>query len=517
MLLSMQPELDYKELGTPSGHGDTLVVPSLQVLPELVESNRQLLEGHEFGVLDMSSREARGLSRETFGAGLRSKAWIVTGHQPEFTHAGVWAKHVVTQRLAERVGGVAANLVVDHDAIKSTALRVPARVDGRYRATAVSFAPYRAGVPWESLAPLSPVELEAFARQVREAYGPRYDSSLMGPFFAAAGEVRHPRSWVDQQVAGRRAIDAVFGIDLREKHAHEVWGGPFLAQMLVDAERFVACYNDALDEYRRRLHIKGDRRPVPNLLHRDGRVELPVWAVRAGQPRLRVFCQRRGEAVHLFAEDDPIAELPLAGLRRWETAEPLLEQLAGIRPRALTLTIWARLLLADLFIHGIGGAKYDRITDVFIQKYFRLEPPAICAVSATLRLDLPAHPTSPKDLLATRLRLRDVRHNPQRYLPRTREVEPLLAEENELVGRSEWLRMHRPDDRFARRDVYDQIQDIKMQLVEFEPGILEQFRMAQERVQQELGENKVVTDREYFIGLFRREDLQYLCDALPGF
>ena len=48
-----------------------------------------------------------------------------------------------------------------------------------------------------------------------------------------------------------------------------------------------------------------------------------------------------------------------------------------LRPRALTLTIWARLLIADLFVHGIGGAKYDRISDTMRR---------VCAHNATLLL-----------------------------------------------------------------------------------------------------------------------------------
>ena len=114
-------------------------------------------------------------------------------------------------------------------------------------------------------------------------------------------------------------------------------------------------------------------------------------------------------------------------------------------------------------------------------------------------------------------RLRDLRHNPQRYLSRSRELEPLLAEENELVARSEDLRQHARGDRFARRHVYDQIQEVKRKLAEFDPRIAEQFAAERERIARDLAENKVLQGREYFIGLFRRSDLQFLCDTLPEF
>src|SRR5207244_11160094 len=58
-----------------------------------------------------------------------------------------------------------------------------------------------------------------------------------------------------------------------------------------------------------------------------------------------------------------------------------------LRPRALTLTLFARVCLGDFFIHGIGGGKYDEVTDVIIRDYFGLDPPAYQVLSATLHLD----------------------------------------------------------------------------------------------------------------------------------
>jgi hypothetical protein len=511
----MQPVLEYKDLRTPPGHGDTLVAPSPHLLPGLADDNRRLLEGREFPVLDLSSLDCRRLSRALIHADLAGRTWIVTGHQPEFTHPGVWAKHVVTQRLADKLGGVAANLIVDHDAVKSTSLAVPSRQQGRFRAVAVPFGSCQPGFPWEATVPLSLPQLDASVAQVREAYGPRYDESFMPAFVAAAAGVPDPHDWVDQKVTGRRAIDAMFGIRMLETRAHDVWGGPFLAQMLLDADRFAACYNEALADYRRQMRIRGAQHPIPDLVRKGERLELPIWAVLPNQPRRRVFWHRQGDRVELFAENDAIGTLAAGDLRRWQTAEPALAQAvsAGLRPRALTLTIWARLFLADLFVHGIGGAKYDRISDIFIRRYYEVEPPGICCVSATLRLDLPARPVTDGDLREVERRLRDLRYNPQRYLTPTAELEPLLAEENELIARTE----HAYGDYFARRHVYDQLQEVKRKLADFDPRIAERFAAERERIARDLAENKVILSREYFIGLFRREDLQFLCDRLPGF
>ena len=54
-----------------------------------------------------------------------------------------------------------------------------------------------------------------------------------------------------------------------------------------------------------------------------------------------------------------------------------------VRSRALTNTLYARLFLCDLFIHGIGGGKYDEVTDDMIRRYYGIEPPEYLVLSAT--------------------------------------------------------------------------------------------------------------------------------------
>ena len=46
-----------------------------------------------------------------------------------------------------------------------------------------------------------------------------------------------------------------------------------------------------------------------------------------------------------------------------------------LRSRALVTTLFARLLLSDLFMHGIG-AKYDELTDVLVEPSLGSSPHA---------------------------------------------------------------------------------------------------------------------------------------------
>ncbi len=58
---------------------------------------------------------------------------------------------------------------------------------------------------------------------------------------------------------------------------------------------------------------------------------------------------------------------------RWVPPAPIDITSSGIAgaccvlPRALTTTLFLRTFIADLFIHGIGGGQYDRLTDRIVE------------------------------------------------------------------------------------------------------------------------------------------------------
>src|SRR3989441_3954493 len=85
--------------------------------------------------------------------------------------------------------------------------------------------------------------------------------------------------------------------------------------------------------------------------------------------RAPLSVQRTGSGIRLVAAGESAGEVPGG-------SGP--EALAGlpIRPPALTLTAFTRLCLADPFVHGVGGGRYDRLTHAVIRAYLGLQPPA---------------------------------------------------------------------------------------------------------------------------------------------
>jgi hypothetical protein len=78
--------------------------------------------------------------------------------------------------------------------------------------------------------------------------------------------------------------------------------------------------------------------------------------------------------------------------------------------------MFARLLLGDLFLHGIGGAKYDELGDEIIRGFFGLAAPPYLTLSMTLWLDLHPAPAARERLDRLDRTLRDLTYNPDRHL-----------------------------------------------------------------------------------------------------
>jgi len=100
------PILDAARLGAPARHGETLVAPAHHTLACVATTGGDSVDHAAAKVLDGDLRMVREQVRRAL-AGPVSQPVIVIGHQPAFYHAGVWAKHVVADRLARAVGGVA--------------------------------------------------------------------------------------------------------------------------------------------------------------------------------------------------------------------------------------------------------------------------------------------------------------------------------------------------------------------------------------------------------------------------
>jgi hypothetical protein len=335
--------------------------------------------------------------------------------------------------------------------------------------------------------------------------------------------------YVTRWTSGIVAVEHLLGVaSPRFVRDSELWSGGgashaasrFTAHLLLHAEEFLAAYNAALAAYRDRRGIRGHRHPIPDLGREGDRLETPFWVLRPSQPRRRLFVSSEGAgAIRLWAATESIGTLSAADFA--STAGAVLADALGegrIRPRALALTMFARLFACDLFIHGIGGAKYDQTTDDIIRRFFGVEPPAYACVSATCCLPLPTFDVTAADLASCARRLRDLSYNPQRYLESdadpTSALARLLAARTSAIAESARLRLKEPRRHVDRRAAFTRIRQTNAALLDRMPDAIDQTRQHFARIEAQLAHNSVAASRDWFFALYPIDRLLRLRDAL---
>jgi hypothetical protein len=373
---------------------------------------------------------------------------IVTGHQPELFHPGVWVKNFAAAAIARACGGRALNLIVDNDIPKAASIRVPIVEAGRLRTVGVDFDQWPGEVPYEDWTVGDEGLFATVADRVGSVLGGSVADPVLWDYWPRA--VRR-RTQVDSMglilSLARRELEQSWGISNLEVPLGAVCQSDsflwFAAHLLAQLPRYRDVHNTCLSEYRTAHRIRSRHHPVAALGSQDEWLEAPFWAWRAGQPRRRpLWARQRPRALELRigGEDRILTTLPLTPEGQACCAVERLRELAEhsirLRTRALTTTMFSRFLLGDLFLHGIGGAKYDELGDEIARRFFRCEPPGFLTISLTLHLGLPTGPATPEELASVTRQLRDLRFNPDRYLsePLPHAVRTLIRERRAAIA-----------------------------------------------------------------------------------
>ena len=507
--------LDYQQLAAPAHHGGVLVAPNPKSCAKLARENAALLNSSIAKILGSTLGSWRAATRERLVTNPNQPV-IVVGHQPDFIHPGVWAKNVVARRLAHALHGAAVNLIVDSDAPKRLSIRVPVTHEDRLIVREVRAGTLRPECAYEQIAAIPASEIETLRRQIHESLRDRFAGSLMASFLDGLAESPNT-DWVSQITEGRRKVESEFNIDLQDLRIRDSWWSPLAAHLLLDPGGFARAYNDSIAEYRVQNKVRSPNRPIPVLVVEDDRVELPFWFYVADQSRRRVFVAADQDHVTLCAQSEPIVTFSRKQIETSEDVVELVRRESGwlLRPRALITTIWARLFLADLFIHGIGGAKYDHISDLIIARYFQLPAPEIACATATLYMDSRCEQSPDKS--THERQLRDATWNPQRHIlsPSSPELESLLQQRLAAIQKTDELSRVRSADRAARRAAFQQIHRLNAEIHAFNPNLLDAPKAELERFRRESADRRIACDRECFFALHPRTSLELLLDALP--
>jgi len=481
----MSQPLIAAEFEIPLRSGEVVCLPPAGEFQSLARANAASLAASPLRLGGMPLGEVRRRTRgwvlaaaETFSRALGISARVpredspllVTGHQPFFFHPGVWIKHLLVGRMAATGEGVGAlSIAVDNDTFEEIGVDVPTVANGLQitRETLLRAAP---DIPYEAHARPSEQTWHEFLDRVEthlRALGPSGVHEVFATFLERVRSLGNPHDLGSFMTAVRRRHEGPRPyLELPVSHLAECpQFRQFFLHILRDAAHFADCYNRHLETYRARHNIRTAAQPFPNLEVERERIELPFWILREGRRR-PCYAQPRSGGWQLWAGDTPVGVLSGTGEDR------VLDGLA-IRPRALTLTAFTRLCVADLFIHGVGGGRYDRATDEVIREYFGIEPPRYAVVTATVHLPLSEFNTHAERQQLQR-RLLELQHNPDRVLATPSVGDQALIDEKwRLIKALEMGAMTRRE----RRQATQRIREINDLLTR----ALEEERIATER------------------------------------
>jgi hypothetical protein len=285
----------------------------------------------------------------------------------------------------------------------------------------------------------------------------------------------------------------------------------FASHLLARLPRLWEEYNRSVADYRQANHVRSTAHPVPDLAAQDDWLEAPFWIWDRDDPRRRrLFARQRGDEIVL--SDRQSLELPLTLAPEGE-AHRAVEQWAElsargvrVRTRALITTLFARLMLGDLFLHGIGGAKYDQVTDLLVERFFGLRPPEYMTVTATLRLPIAREETTFDDARRTSALLRDMQYHPERHLQ---------ADGNQAIAalvnqKRRWIETE--PTRENSRERCRMIRDANVRLQPFLADRLRQASRDRETIEGALRNQAILASREYAFCLYPQEPLRRLMD-----
>lgn len=331
-------------------------------------------------------RAALGLGQDT--------VVVMSGHQAEFWHAGILAKWFAVGAMVRSlryagVKAVGAWVVVDQDDNDPTALAYPAKSAAGPLHSSFHWldrAVATAGVPTGSRPAAQPADAAA---AIANAATPSAQGGLARVHAALAAHADAPS--LAAQVS-RATLDLLSKVEPdapKLVYASALAGLPAFAAwvdcMRADAQACVEAYNRAAAGF-------PDAKIRPMGVARGG-IELPLWKLAPNAPRMAV-----------------------------STANIARADASSLAPRALAMTAFLRMAACDLFIHGLGGGAYDRVTDAWMGAWTRgrealgegaaLAP--TCVVTATRRIafaDVSQTPT-PQEVARSAWRLHAARHDP---------------------------------------------------------------------------------------------------------
>ncbi len=403
---------------------------------------------------------------------------VMTGHQATWWHPGILAKFLAVEIACDAGEAASAWIVPDQDEASHSRLAAPVRAAqgeadaARLVKALLAVAPQPGpGVAAACVPASAPLPLRWPGEPALECVRQGAEAIV-----EALGATRAQANTAAEQVAEALRLLASDVVELAPPLYASRLSQTTLMQQLIermgaDPEACAVAYNEA---------VAAHPEAGLTLLRKRGPVwELPLWRLQRGFPRERVFADQLGTI--------PPAELA---------------------PRAICMTGLLRLAGCDLFVHGLGGKRYDGAAEAWIRRWLGKTLAPLAVVSATLPLPLDSdEPLREKDVQRAVQRAHAAQHNPGLVGDGTAQAHKLA-----LVQR---IRQLKEAGRHAEaRDLFREMHDLLLEHRLSHAQAIAQLEAEAQRLRARFASLDVVRDRTWAFPLHPTESLQRLRRAI---
>jgi hypothetical protein len=523
---------------TPKKNREIFIKPAYDDIPGLIDLNKERFQSYEFEINDIPfskfRKQVRSETLKTAGEyteKLQSicsklniteaenahsvndfnspeKAIIQTGHSPALVHPGILIKHNLVTDISKKLNGIGINMVVDNDACHDNSLNIP-NINGLD--SSVERIEYLSGLhnlAFEEIRYKDATQLTTIKENVLKAlHNPDMEKTFKNFINIVIKLSNETLQFSDLFTYARHAFllkSGTSNLEIPVSLISET--DPFLHFFLhitANVKSFVNIYNAKLREYRKLKKISSKANPLPDLMEQGYVVEMPFWLWEKGKPRKSLYASVASDSrISIICENkivehfdfDKNSSASNNNLKNLKKLRDLISKGIKIRPKAIVNTMYSRLFFSDLFIHGIGGAKYDLITDEIIRELFGVEPPSYATISATLHLPFTPFDASKEDIRTLKHVIKDMGYNPDRYasdeIMEDAGMRSMVSKKKELVSKE-------INDRKERHLAFDRIKQLNSLMKEKISPLIKEKEKEMKDLEKRLIYNSIVTNREY--------------------
>ena len=343
---------------------------------------------------------------------------LMAGHQPALFHAGVWYKNFVLSSLGTQLNCLPINLIVDNDICHGAFVNVPGANE---RLERIHYDSRSSIVPYEARAIADREMFASFAKTAADAVGKWVRDPIVEPLWQRVLENGSNNLGL-AIAAGRHRYEqdlAMHSLELPVSAVAQTASFAALFREIVTRfEPFHQIYNATIRAYRQLHKIKNTSHPVPELKVTDGWFETPFWIWTLDSPARRnlfVRADRDSEGAFEISDREQTTRL-IPGSADAADLVAILTDGICVRPKALVTTLYSRLIASDMFIHGIGGSKYDQLTDEIARQFLGIEMPGYLTISGTFKIQNAIPPVFDTDISSRQNQLRQMRFHPELFI-----------------------------------------------------------------------------------------------------